>query len=388
MKKKIAIFGSTGFIGKSLLKIIKKDNNNFEIILLTANKNINELIKQINTFNVKNVVVTNKKDYLRIKNILINKKVKIFNNFNSINMMLKNQKIDYTMNAISGISGLEPTLKIIKFTKKIAIANKESIICGWGLISKKLRYYKTRFIPVDSEHFSVWSLTKAVKKNTINKIYLTASGGPFNQLDLKKFKFINKKSALKHPNWKMGKKITVDSATMMNKVFEIIEAKNIFDIDYSKISILVHPKSYVHAIVKFNNGLIKLLIHDTDMQIPIFNSLYEDGEKTIYSNNLDINLLNDLNFQKVDNKKFPVIKILKQLPRKNSLFETVIVSANDRLVELFLNDKIHFLDISKILIKIINNKDFNKYKHLEPKNIGQIKQINEYVRLKIDSLCI
>ena len=283
--KKIAIFGSTGSIGSSLLKIIKDDQKNFKIELLTVNKNYKKLIKQVKLFNVKNVVVTNYNSFLITTKLLKNTKVKVFKNFDSLNKIFNiNNKIDYSMCAISGFQGLKPTLDIIKFTKTIAIANKESIICGWNLIKKDLRKYKTYFIPVDSEHFSIWSLLDNNKKNNFEKIYITASGGPFRNLPLKKFRNISVKDALKHPNWSMGKKITIDSATMMNKVFEIIEAKKIFNLNYKQLEILIHPKSYLHAIVKFNNGLSKLLVHDTNMIIPIFNSIYLDNDKQIKSN--------------------------------------------------------------------------------------------------------
>ena len=221
--KKIAIFGSTGSIGSSLLKIIKADQKNFKIELLTANKNYKKLIKQVKLFNVKNVIVTDYNSFLITTKLLKDTKVKVFNNFDSLNKIFNtNNKIDYSMCAISGFKGLKPTLDIIKFTKTIAIANKESIICGWNLIKKDLKKNKTYFIPVDSEHFSIWSLLDNNKKNNFEKIYITASGGPFRKLPLKKFKNISVKDALKHPNWSMGKKISIDSATMMNKVFEII----------------------------------------------------------------------------------------------------------------------------------------------------------------------
>jgi 1-deoxy-D-xylulose-5-phosphate reductoisomerase len=388
MKKKIAILGSTGSIGKSLINIIKKDKKNFDVILLSANNNTNELLKQVKLFNVKNIIITNKDKFDLTKKMLIKKKINIYNDFKSIEKIFKNKKIHYTMNAITGLDGLDPTLRIIRFTQRIAIANKESIICAWNLIKRKLNYYKTDFIPVDSEHFSIWSLIDKNKVDHIDRVFITASGGPFNNLDLKKFKSINKEQALKHPNWSMGKKITIDSATMMNKIFEIIEAKNIFNLKYKNLSIIVHPKSYVHAIVKFNNGLIKILLHDTNMTIPIFNSLYSNNEKKIKSKNLNIDILNNLNLQNIDKKKFPVIKILKFLPDELSLFETVIVSANDKLVDLFLKNKIHYLDISRILLKIIRNKDFTKFKDIKPRNIKQINKINKDVHLKIDSLSI
>ena len=225
MKKKIVILGSTGSIGKTFLNILKNDIKNNEIILLTANKNINQLLKQLNIFKVQNIIVTSKIHYLIIKDKLKNKKINVYNDFSSIRKIFKTNKVDYTLNAISGLDGLRPTIEVIKFTKKICIANKESIICGWTLIKKKLIKYKTEFIPIDSEHFSIWSLVNNIKDKDIEKVFLTASGGPFNNYPIHKFKNINIAQALKHPNWKMGKKITIDSATLMNKVFEIIEAK-------------------------------------------------------------------------------------------------------------------------------------------------------------------
>jgi len=271
MKKKIIILGSTGSIGTTLIDIIKKNQNKFIVELLTANKNSRLLIKQAKLLKVKNIIITDKNEFKKVLSENKNKKLKIFNNFNYLNKII-NSRVDYTMSSISGLSGLKPTLKLIKHTKTIAIANKESIICGWNLINNKLKKYKTSFIPVDSEHFSIWY---ALKNNLdkVEKIYLTASGGPFNKMPIKKFKDINVKQALKHPNWKMGKKISIDSATMMNKVFEIIEAKNIFNVSYKQLSILIHPKSYIHAIVKFNNGMTKIIAHETSMKIPILNSL-------------------------------------------------------------------------------------------------------------------
>jgi 1-deoxy-D-xylulose 5-phosphate reductoisomerase len=225
------------------------------------------------------------------------------------------------MSSISGIQGLKPTIEIIKFTKKIAIANKESIICGWDLIQKELKKNKTEFIPVDSEHFSIWYALKDIDKRLIEKIYLTASGGPFLNKPLNRLKNVSSKQAIKHPNWKMGKKISVDSATMMNKVFEIIEAKKIFNLSYTKLSILTHPKSYVHAIIKLKNGLTKIVAHDTNMRIPIFNSLYSSNN-FIDSKKLNLKILNNLSFKEINYKRFSVIKILNKLPERSSLFET------------------------------------------------------------------
>ena len=287
------------------------------------------------------------------------------------------------MSSITGIDGLLPTLNLIKFSKTISIANKESIICGWNLIKKELDKHKTNFIPVDSEHFSLWFALKGCNPNNIEKIFITASGGPFYKFSLNKIFTAKISDALNHPNWKMGKKISIDSATMINKVYEVIEAKNIFEFPYKKIEILTHPKSYIHAIIKFNNGLIKLIAHETTMKIPIFNSLFSCGYKKLESKKLNLKTLNNLDFQNVDLKKYPMVKLLKHLPIKQSLYETVIVSANDTLVSLYLKKKIKFHEINEKLFKILKLKEFNKFKNIFPRNSRDIIELNNYVRLKI-----
>ena len=384
MKKKIAILGSTGSIGKNLIDIISKNKNSYKIILLTANKDHENLLKQAKKFKVKNLIITDKDSYKIIKKKTKYLNINVFSNFNNLNKILKN-KINYVMSSITGLEGLKPTIKIIKFTKIIAIANKEAIICGWNLIKNELNKYKTKFIPVDSEHFSIWYGLNN-NNHLIKKIYLTASGGPFLNLPNKKFKNIKVKDALKHPSWKMGKKITIDSATMMNKVFEIIEAKKIFDLEYKQLSILTHPDSYVHALINFENGLIKIIAHKTDMKIPIANSLlFNDQIK--YNSNLEQNIfkLNNLNFKKINLTKFPAVKLIKLLPNNSSLFETILVSANDELVRQFLNKKIQFNEIYKNLIKILKKQEFYKYKKKIPSKIDDILKLSDYVRFKIIS---
>ena len=387
MKKKIVILGSTSSIGKSLLNIIKKDKKNFKIELLTANTNYKNLISQAIKFKVKNIIITDPASFEKTKIICRNKKINIFQNFESLKKILP-KKVDYVMSAISGIGGLLPTYKIINRTKLIAIANKEAIVCGWSLIKSELKKNKTSFIPVDSEHFSIFSLIENKETNDIEKIYITASGGPFLNLAKNKFKKIKLSDALKHPNWRMGKKITIDSATLMNKVFEVIEAKNIFDIDYKNISILTHPKSYVHAIIKFKNGLTKFLIHEPDMKIPIYNSIYHKTGKSFKNNTLNFNTLNNLNLKKVEENKFPLVKLLNKLPKSSSLFETVLITVNDYLVYKFLDKKINFQKLNKLIHKISNLKEFQKFKKIKPKSVDQINNLRNYVHLKIESLGI
>ena len=387
MKKKIAILGSTGSIGKSTIDILRKDKKNFDVVLLTTNNNYREILKQAKEFKARNIIINNKKHFLTSKKKLRNNKINIFNNFQSFNNKFKS-KIDFSMSAISGLEGLKPTLDLIKFSKTIAIANKESIICAWNLIQQRLNKYKTKFIPVDSEHFSIWSLLDGNSSNSVEEIIITASGGPFLKLSLNKFKKIKPQIAVNHPNWKMGKKISIDSATMMNKVFEVIEAQRIFNIDINKFKILIHPKSYVHAIVKFTNGLTKILVHDTDMKIPIFNSIYGNNNKKIKSSKINLSILNNLNFIKVNSTRFPSIKILRMIPNKISLYETIMVSANDQLVGLFLDGKINFSDITRLLKKIMKMNIFMKYKKRVPKNFNELINLSKFVRLKTNLLSV
>ena len=383
MKKRIAILGSTGSIGNSLIKIIKEKKNNYQILLLTSNKNYKSLFKLADEFKVKNLIITDKKTYFFVKNQSKYKNYIIHNNFENLNLIFK-KKIDYVMSSISGIEGLIPTIKIIKHTKKIAIANKESIICAWDLIKRELKLNNTKFVPVDSEHYSIWFALNNLSINTINKIYLTASGGPFLNYTNKNLKTVTVKDALNHPNWSMGDKISIDSATLMNKVFEIIEAKHMFNIPYNKLGIVIHPNSYIHAIIVFNNGMIKIIAHDTTMTIPISNSLLENYDYRF--RNLDLNFSKfNFEFRKVDLKKFPIVKILKNLPNYNSLFETALVSINDNLVELFLENKISFNKISQKLLKMIKVRKYSKLKKEKNFSIKEIIKINNQIKSLIKS---
>ena len=393
MKKKIAILGSTGSIGKILLNIVKKNKKNFEIILLTANKDHKTLYSQAKKYDVKNIIITNDASYKILKKKCKKSKVNVFNDFNIFDKIFK-KKIDYTMNSIVGFAGLKPTLEIIKFTKQIAIANKESIICGWNLIKKKTISNKTKIIPIDSEHFSIWSSLNEFNINnhtnlnkSIQNLFITASGGPFRNTPYKNFKSIKINQAINHPTWKMGKKISIDSATLVNKMFEVIEAQRLFDIDINKISIKIHPQSYIHSIIKFNDGLIKICAHDPNMSIPILNSLDKNLNHS-YSTQINFKTLNNLNFTEVNTKKFPVINILQKYPNHCSLFDTALVSINDELVNLFLNKKISFEAISRNLLYMLNLKSIKRLKKIVPRNYKEISEINDFVRLKTTKLSI
>tara|TARA_Y100000590_G_scaffold442255_2_gene570125 strand:+ start:2447 stop:3607 length:1161 start_codon:yes stop_codon:yes gene_type:complete len=385
MKKKIAILGSTGSIGRSTLEIIENNKNYFDVILLTANNNYKRLIEQAKKFKAKNVLIRNEKFYPKVKKSL--KKTKVYSGEVSIKKIIS-CKLDYTMSAVVGLAGLQPTIDAIKISKKVAIANKETIICGWQILSKHMKKYKTQIIPVDSEHFSIMELTKNVSNEEVEEIIITASGGPFLKTPITKLKKINPTQAIKHPNWKMGKKISVDSANMMNKVFEVIEAHKLFKFDISKYKIMIHPQSYVHSIIRFKNGLIKMILYNSDMKIPISNILYDSKNSFSSIPNVEINRLNNLSFRKVDIKIFPSIKLLKKCFSLGLSTPIIVNAANEVLVDLFLKRKIGFLDIVKTLNRILKDKDFKKYAKRKPSSIKDIKMADKWARLKTVNMCV
>ena len=372
MKKRIVILGSTGSIGTTTFNIIKKNKKDFEIILLTTNTNINKILLQAKQLKVRNILVSSQIHYLRLKKKLRYRKIKVHNNLDNLQDIIK-KKVDYTMCAISGLAGLKPAIDSTKFSKTIAIANKESIICGWQFIEKALRKNKTKFIPIDSEHFSIWTLLKNQNIKNVKKIYLTASGGPFLNKKNSSIANIKPKYALRHPNWKMGKKISIDSSTLMNKIFEVIEAKKIFNLNIDKFRIVIHPKSYIHAIIHFKNGLVKFLAHDTNMSIPIMNSLYINETFNYNDSNLKFELLNGINFKNPDIKKFPVVKLLNKVPKNHSYFETILISINDYLVMKYLNGDINYHSLNNNLLKLIKMPYFTRFYKSNPKNIIDIR---------------
>ena len=388
MKKKIVILGSTGSIGKNIIKIIKKDKKNFDIKLLSTNKNISEVIKQAKEFNVKNVIINDYSKFVETKKKYKRLNINFYNSFSVIDKLFKKKELFYSMISIIGIDGLNPSLQLIKYSKNIAIVNKESIICGWNLIRKKLKKFKTNFIPIDSEHFSIYSLIQKNNDDLIDKVFITASGGPFLYSSTKRLKNIQKQDALNHPNWKMGKKISIDSSTMMNKVFEVIEAKKLFNLKYKDILILTHPKSYVHAIVKFKNALIKILIHEPDMKIPIYNSLYPFSKNKVKSQNLNLSILNNLELKKIDYKKFPLVKLLDNLSEKDSLYETILVVINDFFVLKYLNNEIKYHEMIRLIYKYSNYKEFLKFRKILPKKVIDIYRLRDYVSLKLSTLSV
>ena len=378
--KKISILGSTGSIGLNTIKIIKKKNF-FKFYILAADKNYKLICKQIKELKPKIFIINNYKVFKKIKEKFKNKNLKIINNINS----LKKLNIsDITISAIPGIAGLNSTIELTKKSKKILIANKESVICGWNLIKSAALKNNTQIIPVDSEHFSIMKLIQNHKINHIKKIYLTASGGPFLNYKLSKLKKIKPYQAIKHPKWKMGKKISIDSASLMNKILEVIEAKKIFSIDLKNIEIVIHPESLVHAIIELKNGLYKFIYHETTMLIPLANAIFDDDIdvtefiETNIKKNKKI-FFKNLNFKNVDEKIFPLFKL------KSKIFEypstpIIINAANEVIVGQFLKKRIPFSSFYNLILGVLRDRNYRKYAVKEPKNLNQIYLIDKWTR--------
>ncbi len=382
MKKIISILGSTGSIGLNTLEIYNKKKKLFKINILAANKNYKLICKQIKTFKPEVFIVNDQNIYKKVKKKFRSSKVKIFQNIDIKKRYFKYS--DITVAAIPGIAGLYSTLEMIKKSKKILIANKESVICGWNLIKKVASKNNTKIIPVDSEHFSIMQLLKHHKLENIEKVYLTASGGPFLQYSQSKFKNIKPSDAIKHPKWKMGKKISIDSASLMNKMLELIEAHKLFSIDPDKIEIVIHPESLVHAIVKLKNGLYKFIYHETTMIIPIVNAIFDGNLKIndfIHLNNGKRKsfFFKNLNFLNIDKKKFPLVKLKNRLNEYSST-PIIINAVNEILVDQFLKKKISFISFYRHLYKVLNDRNYRKYAIKEPKNINQVFLIDQWAR--------
>jgi len=381
MKKLLSVLGSTGSIGLTTLNIVDKKKNYFKPFIFSANKNYKLICKQITKYRPNYFVINDYKVFKKVKKKFKNiNNIKILNNFNFIKL---NKKIDVTITAIPGIQGLKPTILAIKFSKKILIANKESIICGWDLIKKNIKKYKTKVIPIDSEHFSIFKLLQKVNQKDIKKIYITASGGPFLNFKLNNLKKIKPNQAIKHPKWKMGKKISIDSATLMNKVLEVIEAQKIFNISKNKIGVLIHPESLIHAFIEFKNGLTYFLYHETSMTVPIANAIFDSNieiKKYLKKNkfNFEKNIKN-MTFRKVDSKLFPSINLINEINKYPST--SIIVNAtNEILVDQFLRKNIEFLSIYRTIKTILNDRNYIKYAIRKPHNINQITEIDQWAR--------
>lgn len=365
-KRSVAILGSTGSIGTQALSVISSHPDLFEVELLTANNNSSLLVEQAKKYNPNYVVITNHEKYQEVKYELAGSDIKVFAGIDSVCEILSfSEKIDIVLTAMVGFSGLRPTIAAIENKKTIALANKETLVAAGHIVMKKAAEYGANIIPVDSEHSAIFQCLRGEIAD-IEKIFLTASGGPFLHHTIEQMRTIGIKDALKHPRWKMGSKVTIDSASMMNKGLEMIEARWLFDISPEKIDILVHPQSIIHSMVQFTDGSITAQLSQPDMRIPIQYALaypYRVGLDSVMR--VDFSKLSSFNFYAPDTKKFPSIEIAYESVRRGGNIPCAMNAANEVAVEAFLQKQIPFLAIPLIVEKTIEQISFINEPDLE-----------------------
>ncbi len=374
--KKISVLGATGSVGVNTLKLIYKQKDKFKVIALTAYNNYKLLSKYSKILNVKYAVIGNSKHYESLKNLLKHTNIKCLAGHNAISKVAK-YKTDITFSSIVGIAGLRPSYEAIGATKVLAVANKESIVSAGHLIMQKAILKNTKVLPLDSEHNALFQVLDKENIKNIKRITLTASGGPFWNKKYNSFKTISVKQALNHPNWKMGKKITIDSATMINKLLEVVEASVLFNLELSKIKIIIHPDSYVHGIVDYIDGSSHVVASKPHMQIPINYALNWPDRRKIKFNNINFEKIKKIVFYKADTKKFPSLGLINLLNKgKNYNCKLIVLNASNEIaVDNFLKNKIEFLDIVKII-----KKTMNTYKHTKILTIDDVYKVDQKAR--------
>ena len=359
MKKRIAILGSTGSIGTQTLDVISEHIDRFEVSALTANNNADLLIKQAIKFLPDSVVIANDAKYQYVKESLSNYPIKVYSGIEAISQIVTSSEIDVVVTAMVGYSGLKPTISAIKSGKQIALANKETLVVAGELIKSLCLENKVSILPVDSEHSAIFQCLVGEDLNPIDKIILTASGGPFRLLSKAELINVTSKQALKHPNWDMGAKITIDSATLMNKGFEMIEAKWLFDLNVDQIEVVVHPQSIVHSMVQFKDGAVKAQLGMPDMKVPIAYALsFPKRMDSVINPKMSLTDYSTLTFEKPDMDKFPNLSLAFEAIRRGGNAPCVINAANEIVVDAFLKDKCSFYQMSEIISESLENINF------------------------------
>tara|TARA_B100001250_G_scaffold407366_1_gene427993 strand:+ start:226 stop:1386 length:1161 start_codon:yes stop_codon:yes gene_type:complete len=358
IKKNIALLGSTGSIGTQVLDIVKNKPDLFEVFLLSANSNYQLLYEQILTFKPKHVVINNKKGYLFLKKNVSSKHTHIHLGENDLCELVKDVGVDLVITAIVGSAGLMPTISAIKAKKNIALANKETLVVAGDLIMPLAKKNNVSILPIDSEHSAIFQCLVGEDHGTIKNLTLTASGGPFLKLPLKNFNQITIQDALKHPNWDMGSKITIDSATLMNKGLEVIEARWLFDIAPKNINVVIHPESIIHSMVEFFDGSTKAQLGLPTMTTPILYALCYPCRTSYDGKSFDLSDVGKLHFLKPNYIKFPHLKIAYEALDCGGSAPCVMNACNEVVVEAFLNKKIKFTDMFKIIEKCLEKSIF------------------------------
>ena len=379
-KKQIAILGSTGSIGTQALQVIEEHPELYEVYALTANNKVDLLIAQARKFMPEAVVIANEEKYAQLKEALSDLPVKVYAGAAALCQIVESGPIDVVLTAMVGYAGLKPTMNAIRAGKAIALANKETLVVAGELINQLARQYRTPILPVDSEHSAVFQCLAGEVGNPIEKVILTASGGPFRTCTMEQLKTVTKVQALKHPNWEMGAKITIDSASMMNKGFEVIEAKWLFGVDFDDIHVVVQPKSVIHSMIQFKDGSVIAQLGTPDMKLPIQYALFYPQHRNLAGERLDFAKLKEITFEE------PPVDVLKGLPyaykagRIGGSMPTVLNAANEKAVALFLDRKIQFLDIYDII-----EDTMNAHKVIENPTLEEVLKTEQWVYEHIES---
>lgn len=357
-KRQIAVLGSTGSIGTQTLQVVEEHPECFEVYALTANKRVDDLIAQARKFCPEVVVIGDETKYEYLQEALADLPIKVYAGYDSICQIVEAQPIDVVVTAMVGFSGLRPTIAAIKAGKAIALANKETMVVAGELINELANEYKVPILPVDSEHSAIFQCLAGEMHNKVEKIILTASGGPFRTFTKEQLENVTKEQALRHPNWSMGAKITIDSATMMNKGFEVIEAKWLFGIGAEDIEVIVHPQSVIHSMVQFADGAVKAQLGTPDMRLPIMYALSYPQRLDTKWERLDFGKMGQMTFEKPNLELFPCLKHAYDALAMGGNMPCVVNAANEICVSAFLNERIGFTDISRLIERAMQSAEY------------------------------
>ena len=357
-KRSIAILGSTGSIGTQTLQVVEEHPDKFEVYAITANTRVDELIQQARKFMPEAVVIADESKYTQLKEALADLPIKVYGGYESICQIVESKPIDIVVTAMVGFSGLRPTINAIKAGKAIALANKETMVVAGELINELAMKHRTPILPVDSEHSAIFQCLAGEMNNKVEKLILTASGGPFRTFTKEQLEHVTVQQALKHPNWSMGAKITIDSASMMNKGFEVMEAKWLFGVGAEDIEVVVHPQSVIHSMVQFGDGAIKAQLGTPDMRLPIMYALTYPTRLSSSFERIDWNTLKELTFEKPDLELFPNLQHAYTAIAQGGNIPCVVNAANEICVAAFLEERIKFTDMPKLIARAMEKATY------------------------------
>ncbi|MBZ4663515.1 MAG: 1-deoxy-D-xylulose-5-phosphate reductoisomerase [Caloramator sp.] len=377
--KQLVILGSTGSIGTQALEVVRHKRDEFNVVALSAHSNINKLVEQVKEFSPEYVVIMNENLVSELKDRVSNIGTKVLSGVEGLEFISTLHNVDIVLTSVVGMIGLRPTIAAIREGKDIALANKETLVVGGSIIKDELSKSKSRIIPVDSEHSALFQCLNGESRSAVNNLILTASGGPFRGKKKEDLTEVTPEMALKHPRWNMGKKISIDSATLMNKGLEVIEAHYLFDVDYNNIKVVIHPQSIIHSMVEYKDGSIIAQLSNTDMRHPIQYALEYPNRTESLIGYLDLIKYNTLTFEEPDVETFECLKLAYEAGKIGGTMPAVCNIANEEAVDLFLNNKIKFLDIPIIIKDAMNNFKVN-YKFDLDFIINLEKEVREYVR--------